>query len=140
MAGQYIGVSNVARKVSNQYVGVSNVARKVTKGYVGVGNVAKQHYSSDVTLKITKGTNYSAGYIVVNGSSYYTSTTLALAPGTSISCYANGGNIYLNGTYVGSYTYNYTVTTNTNISLEDNAYYDQSSGQVIIWSNIKITT
>ena len=41
----YVGIDNVARKVTKQYIGVNNVARKVTKGYIGVNNVARQCYA-----------------------------------------------------------------------------------------------
>ena len=37
----YIGVNNVARKISNCYVGVNGVARKVKAVYVGVNGVAR---------------------------------------------------------------------------------------------------
>lgn len=49
MAGAYIGVSNVARKIKNGYVGVANVARKIKYGYVGVANVARKFYSAVVS-------------------------------------------------------------------------------------------
>lgn len=42
MAGQFIGVAGVARKVKSQFVGVGSVARKVKAGYTGVGGVARQ--------------------------------------------------------------------------------------------------
>lgn len=42
----YVGVSDVARKVSKMYVGVNGVARKVTKAYVGVNGVAQQFYTA----------------------------------------------------------------------------------------------
>lgn len=45
MAGQYIGVSGVARKVKNQYIGVAGVARKIKKGYIGVSSVARIFFS-----------------------------------------------------------------------------------------------
>lgn len=48
--GQYIGVNNVARKVTKQYIGVNNVARKVTKGYIGVNNVARQCFAGGVPV------------------------------------------------------------------------------------------
>ena len=41
----YVGVSDVARKVSKAYVGVSGTARKIIKGYVGVNGVAQLFYS-----------------------------------------------------------------------------------------------
>lgn len=43
---QYIGVNNVARKVTKQYVGVDNVARQITKGYIGVNNVAREYFTA----------------------------------------------------------------------------------------------
>lgn len=42
----YVGVNNVARKVSKMYVGVNGVARKVKKAYVGVNGVAQQFYTA----------------------------------------------------------------------------------------------
>lgn len=42
----YVGVSDVARKVSKMYVGVNGVARKVKKAYVGVNGVAQQFYTA----------------------------------------------------------------------------------------------
>lgn len=49
MAGQYIGIGGVARKVKNQYFGVANVARKVKSGFIGVGGVARKFYSAIVS-------------------------------------------------------------------------------------------
>lgn len=47
----YVGVNNVARKVSKAYVGVNGVARKVKKIYVGdSNNVAREVYSSGVKI------------------------------------------------------------------------------------------
>lgn len=40
----YVGVNNVARKVTSMYVGVNGVARKIKKAYVGVNGVAQQFY------------------------------------------------------------------------------------------------
>lgn len=45
---EYIGVNNVARKVSQPYIGVNNVARKVKSGFIGVNGVARQYYESVV--------------------------------------------------------------------------------------------
>ena len=39
---EYIGVSNIARKVKQLFVGENNVARKVKSVFVGVNNVARQ--------------------------------------------------------------------------------------------------
>ena len=47
---QYIGVNNVARKVTKQYVGVDNVARQITKGYIGVNNVARQCFAGETPV------------------------------------------------------------------------------------------
>ena len=41
----YVGINNVARKVSKMYVGVNGVARKVKKAYVGVNGVAREFYT-----------------------------------------------------------------------------------------------
>lgn len=41
----YVGVSDVARKISKMYVGVNGVARKVKKAYVGVGGVARLFFN-----------------------------------------------------------------------------------------------
>ena len=45
----YVGVSGVARRVSDMCIGVSNVARKVVTGYVGVNDVARQFYPQATT-------------------------------------------------------------------------------------------
>ena len=47
----YIGVNNIAKKVSSLYIGVNNKARKVKSGYIGVNNKAHSFLSSgpDVT-------------------------------------------------------------------------------------------
>ena len=42
---QYVGVSGVARKVTQPYIGVYSVARKVKNGSVGVNGVARQFLS-----------------------------------------------------------------------------------------------
>ncbi len=41
----YVGVSDVARKVSKMYVGINGVARKIKKAYVGVGGVARLFFT-----------------------------------------------------------------------------------------------
>ena len=46
MAGAYIGVGGVARKMKNQYLGVGSVARKVKNGFAGVGGVARKFFSA----------------------------------------------------------------------------------------------
>lgn len=43
----YVGVNDVARKLTNGYVGVNGTARKIVKGYVGVNGVAQPIYSAD---------------------------------------------------------------------------------------------
>ena len=49
--GAYVGVNNLARKVTKIYCGVNNVARKVKKGYVGVGGVARIFFSGEQKLE-----------------------------------------------------------------------------------------
>jgi hypothetical protein len=49
--GAYVGVNNIARKVTKIYCGVDNVARKVKKGYVGVGGVARIFFSGEKELE-----------------------------------------------------------------------------------------
>ena len=49
----YVGVSDVARKVTKAYVGVSGTARKIIKGYVGVNGVAQQFFSSTTLTPFT---------------------------------------------------------------------------------------
>ena len=49
--GVYVGVNNLARKVTKIYCGVNNVARKVKKGYVGVGGVARIFFSGEEELE-----------------------------------------------------------------------------------------
>ena len=45
----YVGVSGVARRVSNIYVGVNGIARSVAAGYVGVNGIARQFYPQATT-------------------------------------------------------------------------------------------
>jgi len=46
--GIYIGVDDVARKVSKVYIGVDGIARKVLKSYIGDENgIARQFYSAE---------------------------------------------------------------------------------------------
>ena len=53
----YIGVSNVARKVSQPYIGVNNVARKIKGGYIGVNGVAREFFTGGKALSsISEGT------------------------------------------------------------------------------------
>lgn len=42
--GAWVGVDNVARKVTNVYVGVDGVARKVKAAWIGVDGVARKFY------------------------------------------------------------------------------------------------
>lgn len=48
--GIYVGVDDIARKVTKAYVGVDNKARKIKKGYIGVGGVARLFLSADKQL------------------------------------------------------------------------------------------
>ena len=62
MAKLYVGVNNIARKVSKVYVGVNGVARKVKTIYVGVGGTARKAYIGALpTLKQYSGSLY-VGY------------------------------------------------------------------------------
>lgn len=151
MAGQFVGVSGVARKVKNQMVGVSGVARKVKTGYVGVSGVARKFTAPSVATITLIGKCSSTtqdGYVdvVINGTHYssYTSTrTLTLAVGTVISCEViNGGvspYITVNGTTVSNSTYNYTVTGDATITSGCNTNYIYNYGEVF-GGYITITT
>ena len=57
MAGQFIGVAGVARKVKDQFAGVGGVARKIKSGYIGVGGVARNCYGGAVHVS-GSGLNY----------------------------------------------------------------------------------
>ena len=46
MSNAYVGIGDIARKVTDIYVGVNGVARKVKNGYVGANGVARQFYAS----------------------------------------------------------------------------------------------
>ena len=46
----YVGVDNVAQKVSRMYIGVDNTARHIIKGYVGVNGVAQQFWPSGAAI------------------------------------------------------------------------------------------
>lgn len=159
MAGQYIGVSNVARKVKTQFVGVSNVARKVTNGYLGVSNVAKKFFTGEYTVTIKRSGSYTtstyANYakVTVNGTTYNVSNlastvTLSVPEGTVINCsasyesassagdwYSAGSTIYLNGTSVATGSYNYTV--NSNVTFEVTATHNTGSSGDIYWGVIQ---
>ena len=37
----YIGINNIARKVTKFYVGIDGIARRVKKAYIGIGGVAR---------------------------------------------------------------------------------------------------
>lgn len=50
MAGQYIGVANVARKIKNEFIGVAGVARKVKSEFIGVAGVARKFFQSGLVL------------------------------------------------------------------------------------------
>lgn len=52
----YVGVNNVARKVSKIYVGVNGVARQVTKAYIGVNDKARLCFNDSKSLKKYTGT------------------------------------------------------------------------------------
>lgn len=49
----YVGVNNVARKVTNAYVGVNGVARKIKKAYVGVNDIAQLFYEAEKIIPFT---------------------------------------------------------------------------------------
>lgn len=44
----YIGINNIARKITKGYIGVNSVARKIKKVYVGVNNIAKICWNFDI--------------------------------------------------------------------------------------------
>lgn len=58
MAGQFIGVNGVARKVKNQFIGVNGVARKVKNGFIGVNGVARKCYGGGLITVSGSGLNY----------------------------------------------------------------------------------
>ena len=53
MAGGYVSVDGIARRLKAGYVGVDGVARKLKAGYVGVDGVARLCWSS-VTVELTE--------------------------------------------------------------------------------------
>ena len=70
----YIGVNNVARKISNCYVGVNGVARKVKAVYVGVNGVARLVWQS---IK-TKFTSYASERATTSFSQDYANSNAAI--------------------------------------------------------------
>ena len=64
--GAYIGVSGVARNITQPYIGTGGVSRAITNGYIGVDGVARQFYSAS---PIT-GVYSSYDYITLKTSSY----------------------------------------------------------------------
>ena len=47
--GMYVGINNVARKITKAYVGAGGVARKVKKGYIGVNGVPRLFFTSEAS-------------------------------------------------------------------------------------------
>lgn len=68
--GEYRGVSNVARKITQKYRGVSNVARKVTNRYRGVANVARRCFVSGSRYKFSYWTSDLSNTPHVEGQTY----------------------------------------------------------------------
>ena len=146
MAGQYIGVSGVARKVKNQMVGVSGVARKVKTGYVGVSGVARKHYNNSVTLTVT-GTMAQGAYGVEIDGTYYGAGTYKVAYGSTLVChmFSSGVNsqVYVNDvwcyqSYAQNDTYNYTITKDTTVEVNFNSGYNPNTGYAMANTVIEI--
>ena len=139
----YEGVSGVARKVKQPFVGVSGVARKVKNGYVGVGGVARGCYTSSVPVTINiiySGNTSGYAYVTINGTKYTKSATVTVEKGTVITAYVTpsglSGQIVVNNTTVKSgssnMSYNYTVNSNINITLDNYATMYGTSAEVRI--------
>lgn len=60
MSNQYVGVNNVARKISKEYVGISNVARNISKVYVGINNVARKVKGDPFVKAVFESWNYTS--------------------------------------------------------------------------------
>lgn len=88
----YIGVNNVARKISNCYVGVNGVARKVKAVYVGVNGVARLVWQA-VKKKI----------VSYNGVTQMTSFTDNIYHRTAEAIYKVNDNHILIGMYSNAY-------------------------------------
>ena len=49
----YVGINDVARKITNAYVGINGVARKIVKGYVGVNDIAHLIFEVNSAIPFT---------------------------------------------------------------------------------------
>lgn len=54
-AGFFVGVNNIARKVSDMYIGISNKARKISDGWVGVNGIARKFWPCLELQNVTPG-------------------------------------------------------------------------------------
>ena len=95
----YIGVSSVARKVTQPYLGVSAVARKVKNGYVGVSAVARTFYVSTASAvtnfaKVSKEWN-KINFSWTNPSSNYTGVMIRANTGSAPTTTSTGTQVYL---------------------------------------------
>lgn len=57
---QYIGVSDLARKIKKGYFGDNNIAHKIKKAYIGIGNVARPFWSGGTLTYYGKATAMAA--------------------------------------------------------------------------------
>ena len=78
------------------------------------------------TITITGAGSSNGTYVTIDGTKYYSATTLTVADGTQITCTKGGlsGSITVNGTTQTS-PYTFSVSANTTINLSTD-YYDQS--------------
>ena len=113
----YIGINNVARKVSKIYLGIDNVARKVKKAYIGIGGIARPWWGSETlsyygvvtggNIPHFDGAATSVGnYAVISGSSTTFAVSDSLTKSTAGNYISSNGDYGLQGlaaTTVGDY-------------------------------------
>lgn len=123
----YVGVNNVARKVTSMYVGVNGVARKITKGYVGVNGVAQQFFAGANYINFTSNpapTSWSGGGVAANSESSASNTY-----GTW-KCYATAK------AFSSSYMAKNCFDNNTS----SNSYFRTESGKVNYYAFLRLPT
>ena len=95
----YVGVNNVARKVSKMYVGVGGIARKVKKAYVGVGGVARLFFQKgmdfnkiQITTRVPLDETASAtnsNYVLIGGGETRTQSSTSTQPNLTVDAFDN---------------------------------------------------
>lgn len=126
-------VDGTAYKVSGGRTLIDGTAYSIKNGKTLVGGTAYEvGFAEMVTVTITGSSSRSVAYVIIDGVTYTSATTLSVPVGTVIECYATSTGkdgtktIYLNGSMVSNAGfYSHTIAGDTTIHLTQHSETDK---------------